>query len=307
MQSYQLTAFGAPLQAATAPTPEPKGSEVLLRVTACGVCHSDLHLRDGYFALGNERKLDLSRGIALPHVLGHEIAGEVVAVGPDARGAAAGERYVAYPWIGCGECAVCRRGHEELCARPRQLGINVAGGFADHVLVPHPRYLFAFGAVPEELACTYACSGLTAFSALKKVAPLSADDPLLIIGAGGVGLAGVRLAKHVTGTTPIVADIDEGKRTAAFSAGAQATIDPAAADAARTLVKASGGGVAAAIDFVGAEATAKFGFDVLRKGGTLVVVGLFGGAFQTPIPMLPLRAVAILGSYVGTLAEMSEL
>ncbi|MFI4989165.1 MAG: zinc-binding dehydrogenase, partial [Alphaproteobacteria bacterium] len=99
----------------------------------------------------------------------------------------------------------------------------------------------------------------------------------------------------------------EGTRTAAFSAGALATIDPAAADAARTLVKACGGGVAAAIDFVGAEATTKFGFDVLRKGGTLVVVGLFGGAFQTPIPMLPLRAVAIQGSYVGTLAEMSEL
>ncbi len=307
MRSYQLTAFGAALEEAKSATPEPKGSEVLLRVTACGVCHSDLHLRDGYFALGNERKLDLSRGIPLPHVLGHEIAGEVVALGPEAKGVSLGERRVAYPWIGCGACAVCRRGHEELCARPRQLGINVPGGFADHVLVPHPRYLFAFGSVPEELACTYACSGLTAYSALKKVAPLDGDDPLLVIGAGGVGLAGVRLAKRVTGVAPIVADIDEAKRAAAFSAGAEATIDPAAADAARNLVKATGGGVAAAIDFVGAEATAKFGFEVLRKGGVLVVVGLFGGAFQTPLPMLPLRAVAIQGSYVGTLAEMAEL
>lgn len=307
MRSYQLKAFGAPLEPATSPTPEPKGSEVLLRVTACGVCHSDLHLRDGYFALGGDKKLDLSRGIPLPHVLGHEIVGEVAALGPEARGVKVGERRVAYPWIGCGECAACRRGREELCARPRQLGINVAGGFADHVLVPHPRYLLDFGAIPEELACTYACSGLTAYGALKKVAPLGEGDPLLIIGAGGVGLAGVRLAKRVTGVVPIVAEIDEAKRAAAFSAGAEATIDPTGADAARNLVKATGGGVAAAIDFVGGEVTVKFGFDVLRKGGTLVVVGLFGGAFQTPIPMLPLRAVAIQGSYVGSLAEMGEL
>src|SRR5208282_2946060 len=136
---------------------------------------------------------------------------------------------------------------------------------------------------------------------------LGEGDPLLIIGAGGVGLAGVRLAKRVTGAVPIVAEIDEAKRAAAFSAGAEATVDPTGADAARNLVKATGGGVAAAIDFVGSEATVKFGFDVLRKGGVLVVVGLFGGAFQTPIPMLPLRAVAIQGSYVGSLAEMGEL
>ena len=307
MRSYQMTAFGAPLEAATAATPEPKGSQVLLRVTACGVCHSDLHLRDGYFALGGERKLDLARGIPLPHVLGHEIVGEVVALGPEASGVALGQRRVAYPWIGCGTCAVCRRGHEEFCAKPAQLGINVAGGYADHVLVPHPRYLFDFGNVPEELACTYACSGLTAYGALKKVAPLGADDPLLILGAGGVGLAGVRLAKRVTGAAPIVADIDEGKRAAALAAGASAAIDPTAADAGRSLVKSTGGGVAAAIDFVGAEATAKFGFDALRKGGVLVIVGLFGGAFATPLPMFPLRAVGIIGSYVGTLAEMGEL
>ena len=244
MQSYQLKAFGAALEPVTSPTPEPKGSEVLLRVTACGVCHSDLHLRDGYFALGGEKKLDLARGLPLPHVLGHEIAGEVAGLGPEAEGVSLGERRVVYPWIGCGECAVCRRGQEELCARPRQLGINVAGGYADHVLVPHPRYLFDFGQVPEELACTYACSGLTAYGALKKVVPLGEGDPLVIIGAGGVGLAGVRLAKRVTGVAPIVADIDEGKRAAAFSAGAEATVDPAAPDAARNLIKATGGGSA---------------------------------------------------------------
>ena len=307
MQSYQLKAFGAPLEPVTSPTPVPKGTEVLLRVTACGVCHSDLHLRDGYFALGGEKKLDLSRGLPLPHVLGHEIAGEVAALGPEARGVKLGEHRVAYPWIGCGECAMCRRGQEELCARPRQLGINVPGGYADHALVPHPRYLFDFGAVPEELACTYACSGLTAYAALKKTMPLGAGDPLVVIGAGGVGLAGVGLAKRVTGVAPIVVDIDAGKREAAAAAGAASTLDPAAPDAARNLIKATGGGAAAAIDFVGAEPTTKFGYDVLRKGGSLVVVGLFGGSFSTPIPMLPLRAVSVRGSYVGSFAEMGEL
>jgi alcohol dehydrogenase/propanol-preferring alcohol dehydrogenase len=307
MRSYQMKSFGAPLDAAETPTPAaPAGTEVLLRVTSCGVCHSDLHLRDGYFELGGGKKLDLSRGIPLPHVLGHEIVGTVIAIGPQASGVKLGDKRVAYPWIGCGVCSVCASGHEELCAKPRALGVNVAGGYADHVIVPHPRYLFEFGDVPEELACTYACSGLTAYGALRKVTPLGSGDPLVIIGAGGVGLAGIRLAKLVTGVAPIVADIDEGKRAAAIEAGAVSTLDPSEKDAAKNLIKATGG-VAAAIDFVGAESSARFGFDVLRKGGKLVAVGLFGGAFSTALPMFPLRAVTIQGSYVATLAEMGEL
>jgi D-arabinose 1-dehydrogenase-like Zn-dependent alcohol dehydrogenase len=305
--SQHFTAFGAPLAQSERATPRPIGSEVLLRVAACGVCHSDLHLRDGYFELGEGKRIDLSRGIPLPHVLGHEILGEVAALGPEARGLAVGESRVVYPWIGCGACAVCARGEEQLCAKPRALGVNVAGGYADHVLVPHPRYLFDFGALPEALACTYACSGLTAYGALRKVAPLGTDDPLLILGAGGVGLAGVRLARQVTGQAPLVADLDAAKRNAALAAGATAAIDPQAPDAAKALVKATGGGVAAAIDFVGAESSARFGYEVLRKGGTLVLVGLFGGALRLPLPMLPLRAISLRGSYVGSPREFAEL
>jgi D-arabinose 1-dehydrogenase-like Zn-dependent alcohol dehydrogenase len=307
MRSYQVTTFGAALEPAERTTPEPAGGEILLRVTSCGVCHSDLHLRDGHFDLGDGKKLDLARGIPLPHVLGHEIAGEVVALGPDAKGVKIGDRRVAYPWIGCGKCAVCARGDEQLCPSPRALGVNVSGGYADHVLVPHSRYLFEFGPIPEELACTYACSGLTAYGALLKVAPLAKGDPLLIIGAGGVGLNAVRLAKRVTGVAPIVADIDEAKRAAAMAAGAAGALDPSEHAATRNLIKASGGGVAAAIDFVGAEASAQFGFDVIRKGGKLVVVGLFGGALRIALPMLPLRAIALQGSYVGSLADMAAL
>jgi D-arabinose 1-dehydrogenase-like Zn-dependent alcohol dehydrogenase len=306
MLSYPFEAFGKPLAQVLRETPQPTGSEVLLRVGSCGLCHSDIHLHEGFFDLGNGNQLDLSRGIAPPRVLGHEIAGTVVAAGPEAQGAAVGDRRVVYPWIGCGACGVCKAGHEELCAAPRALGLSRDGGFADHVLVPHPRYLFDHGHLPEEQACTYACSGLTAYGALKKCAPLGVGDTLLIIGAGGVGLSGVRMAAAALGVQPVVAEIDRSKWDLAREAGAAECLDPTDADAAKAFMKARGG-AAAAIDFVGAAATFSFGLSALRKGGKLVCVGLFGGAAQVMPAMLPLRAVTITGSYVGSLAEMGEL
>jgi D-arabinose 1-dehydrogenase-like Zn-dependent alcohol dehydrogenase len=306
MISYPFEAFGKPLAQVLRETPQPTGSEVLLRVGSCGLCHTDIHLHEGYFDLGNGNKLDLSRSIAPPRVLGHEIAGTVVAVGPDAQGAVAGDRRVVFPWIGCGACGVCKAGREELCAAPRELGVSRDGGFADHVLVPHPRYLFAYGALPEAQACTYACSGLTAYAALKKCAPLGVGDTLLIIGAGGVGLSGVRMAAAALGVQPVVAEIDRSKWDLAREAGAAECLDPTEADATRTFMKTRGG-AAAAIDFVGAAATFSFGLSALRKGGKLVCVGLFGGAAPVMPATLPLRAVTITGSFVGSLAEMGEL
>jgi D-arabinose 1-dehydrogenase-like Zn-dependent alcohol dehydrogenase len=311
MRSYQVTEFGSALSEATRTPPEPTGTEVLLQVAACGVCHSDVHLREGYFDLGAEGRLDLSRGLPLPFTLGHEVAGDVVAMGPEAAAGpdavAVGDRRVVYPWIGCGQCAQCAEGREHLCRAPRNIGIQCDGGYSDHVLVPHPRYLVPFGDIPVEEACTYACSGLTAYSALRKVGPLAAGDPLVVIGAGGVGLAGVRLADHVTGVAPIVAEIDGARRDAAISAGACDAIDPAEEGAARAMIKATKGGVAAAVDFVGSAESARFGFDILRKGGKLVIVGLFGGGLSLPVPHFPLREVVVAGSYVGTLDELREL
>lgn len=311
MRSFQVTAFGSALEETANAAPPPSGTEVLLRVAACGVCHSDVHLREGYFDLGADGRMDLSRGLSLPFTLGHEVAGEVVALGPDAAAegdaVAVGDRRVVYPWIGCGQCAQCAEGREHLCRAPRNIGVQCDGGYSDHVLVPHPRYLLPFGDIPVEEACTYACSGLTAYSALRKVGRLADDDPLLVIGAGGVGLAGVRLARHVTGVDPIVAEIDAARRDAAVAAGAREAIDPAAADAARSLVRATKGGAAAAVDFVGSAESARFGFDVLGKGGRLVIVGLFGGGLSLPVPLFPLREVSVAGSYVGTLEELREL
>ena len=137
MLSQAIVEFGKPLQAIESPTPEPKGTEVLLKVENAGVCHSDVHIHDGYFDLGGGNKLPMAN-IKLPHTLGHEIEGEVIAVGPDAKGVKVGERYAAFPWIGCGDCPACQRGEENLCLRPRQLGCsaNVPGGYATHVIVP---------------------------------------------------------------------------------------------------------------------------------------------------------------------------
>lgn len=306
MRSYKITQFGSPLCEAVEPVPEPAGTEVLLKVRACGVCHSDLHILDGYFDLGHGKKMDLTRGIHLPKTLGHEIAGVVEAVGPDVEGVSVGEARIVYPWGGCGKCSLCQHGKEHLCARPRSLGTVLDGGFSNYVMVDTPDYLVDFGDVPEDFAATLACSGLTSYSALLKAGPVGAEDPLLIIGAGGVGLAAVGLAKAVHGVSPVVADIDPEKREAALEAGASMAVDPRDPDIRKQLTKQTDG-FASVIDFVGAEATAEFGLSVLRRGGKIVLVGLFGGALELPLPTVPLRGISIVGSYVGSLAELREL
>ncbi len=303
MISYQTAAPGAPLERKEEGTPQPRGSEVLVKMEACGVCHSDIHLHDGHFDLGNGKQLDVGRpGL----VLGHEIFGEVVAVGPDAEGVRVGDRRVVYPWIGCGECAVCRRGEEHLCTPGRGLGTVSQGGFADHVMVPHSRYLFDKGDVPDALASTYACSGLTAYSALKKVGELVEGDEVILIGAGGVGMMALQVAL-ARGIRPIVCDIDEAKLETAKQLGAKAVFNSSDRVAAKEIKKMTAGGAYTAIDFVGAEASVNFGLATLRKGGKLIIVGLYGGALNIPLPFLPMNARIIQGTYVGSLQEMGEL
>lgn len=306
MKSFQFEEYGGGLSLHEEATPQPSGGEVLLRVHACGVCHSDVHLWEGHFDLGGGRKADLKPGRSLPFTLGHEILGEVVAVGEGAHGLRPGERRLVYPWIGCGACGLCAAGDEHLCARPRALGVNLPGGYADHVVVPDARYLFEIGDLSPSLACTYACSGLTAYSALSKVREAVRGRALLVIGAGGVGMAGLAVARAILETTIFVADIDEARLDAARNAGADHVVNVRAPDAAKQILKATGG-VAAAVDFVGAESTAQLGVSALAKGGRLVVVGLFGGAITIPVPLFPLRAIGIEGSYVGSPREMGEL
>ncbi|HEX9168513.1 MAG TPA: alcohol dehydrogenase [Roseiarcus sp.] len=306
MRSWKLTQFGAPLAEVIEAPPAPQGTQVLLRVNACGVCHSDLHIADGYFDLGHGQKLDLAPAVKLPRILGHEIAGVVEDFGPESTGVKVGDRRAVYAWGGCGQCAHCRAGQENLCAKPRNLSVHRDGGFSNYVLVEHPRYLVEYEPLAAPFAATLGCSGLTAFSALKKATPVDAEHPLLIIGAGGLGLAGVGLARALYGMGPIVADVDAAKRQAALDAGASAVVDPVDPDV-RKKILAETGGVVSAIDFVGAESSAAFGLSLLRKGGRLMVVGLFGGSMALSLATLPLRAVSVVGVFTGTLPEFQEL
>ncbi|KPL54887.1 alcohol dehydrogenase [Prosthecomicrobium hirschii] len=306
MLRQAIVEYGMPLCEAIEPTPEPRGREVLLRIRHCGVCHSDLHLLDGHFDLGGGKSLDVRGGRELPFTLGHEIEGEVEAVGPEATGVAIGQRRVVFPWIGCGQCDSCRAGEEQICVKPQQMGIQVDGGYATHLLVPDARYLIDYAGIPAERAGSLMCSGLTAYAALRRLGNLAERGPVLIMGLGGVGMMGFAFAKAMFAHAPVVADISAAKREAALAAGAASAWDPSDPEARRAFLKATGG-VFGAVDFVGAEVSFNFAQAALKKGGKLVVAGLFGGSFSMPIPFLPMRAIAIEGSYVGTLAEAEAM
>src|SRR3569623_1020388 len=290
MKSFKVADFKAPLQEFDEATPQPSGTQVLIKVKAAGVCHSDLHIWEGGYDLGHGRKpLSLrDRGIALPLTMGHESVGLV------------------YPWIGCGKCATCLAGDENMCLTPRSLGVYCDGGYSDHMLVPHPRYLLNLRGLDPATTAPYACSGVTTYSALKKVEQ-HLDAPIVMFGAGGLGLMALSLLKAMGGKGAIMLDIDARKREAAEKAGALATVDPKAPDALEQLAKKAGGPIRAVLDLVGNAATTQLGFDCLTKGGKLVIVGLFGGGATWALPLIPIKAVTIQGSYVGNLRETQEL
>ncbi|KQW18617.1 alcohol dehydrogenase [Afipia sp. Root123D2] len=310
MKSFRVTEFNGPLAEVDAPTPQPSGTQVLIKVKAAGVCHSDLHIWEGGYNLGHGRKpLSLKdRGVSLPLTMGHETVGEVIAIGPEAQGqgVSVGDVRLVYPWIGCGKCDVCLAGEENMCLKPRSLGVYCDGGYADHMTVPHPRYLIDLKGLDPVTAAPYACSGVTTYSAIKKVEDVF-DTPIVIFGAGGLGLMALTLLKAMGGKGAIVVDIDPLKREAAEKAGALATVDGGAEDALAQLAAKAGGPIRAAIDLVGNAQTAQLGFDCLTKGGKLLIVGLFGGGAPWALPLIPIKAITIQGSYVGNLRETQEL
>jgi propanol-preferring alcohol dehydrogenase len=308
MRSFQVCRCGEPMQFAERVDPKPTGSEVLLKVLAAGVCHSDLHIWEGFYNMGGGKVMRLQeRGVKLPLTMGHENVGEVVALGPRARGIKIGDKRLVYPWVGCGTCKVCKRGEEQLCMAPRFLGVYRDGGYATHLLMPHPRYLLPLGKMKPEEAAPLACSGLTAYGALKKLGTLVKREPVVVIGAGGLGLMAIAIVKAMKGKGTIAVDIDPVKREVAKRLGALTAIDPNAPDAVEQIKAAAGGPIWAAIDFVGNDQTARLGVDSLVKGGKLIVVGLFGGEITLSLPMIPIRAMTVQGSYTGSLSELVEL
>ena len=307
MKAYQVVANGEPLEEKDLETPSPSGKEVLLKTVSCGVCHSDVHIHDGYFDLGGGIQLPSPLPEGNPLTMGHEIFGEVVALGEGVEGVSVGEKYVAYPWMGCGDCELCNDDMTHYCPNNSNLGIHVGGGYGDHVLVPDEKYLFSAADTPDSLAGSYACRGLTAYSALKKAGPYNKDNSLVIVSAGGMGILALKIAKAAYGINAIVVDIDDEKLGMASQLGASATINSTEEGAAEKLFELTEGGARSIVDFVGAEASVNFGYNLLARGGSYVVVGLFGGQISVPLPMQALFEKKLMGSYVGSLGDMQEL
>jgi D-arabinose 1-dehydrogenase-like Zn-dependent alcohol dehydrogenase len=304
MISYRIVEHGKPLQRVFSETPKPQGSEVLMRVTRSGVCHSDLHIWDGYFDLGGGKRFYVKeRGCIPPFTLGHEPFGIVEALGPKAKGARVGQKRLIFPWIGCGKCAVCKAGQDNYCVSgSRILGVNRNGAYATHLLVPDAKYLIDASGIDEAFAATLACSGVTAYSAAAKLPELTAKDRVAVIGCGGVGLAGISVLRAQGVKNIVACDIDPAKLEGARRLGAKELVDTRSPEAAKALA-----GIAGAIDFVGMPATAALGIGALRKGGRYVLVGLHGGELVHPLPPIAQRAIGIVGSYVGNLAELKAV
>ncbi|MGH1358467.1 MAG: alcohol dehydrogenase [Burkholderiaceae bacterium] len=305
--SYDVVDWGKPLQMAMRQVPEPTGTEVLVKVEYCGVCHSDVHIRDGYFDLGDGRKFQMSdRGMKPPVTMGHEPLGVVLSGGPDATDVPTGKMRLVYPWTGCGSCARCDEGMDNWCMKPQYIGIQRSGGYGQHLLVPHSKYLVDIGDIDPLYAPVLACSGLTTYSAVKKLMPCQPTDWILVLGAGGLGLMAIAMLKALGHQNIAVADISDSKFEAAREMGATVTVNPKEAGALDTLMALEGGFVGA-VDLVGMSQTAELGQAVLRKGGRYVLVGLYGGEVKVPLVTLAQRAMTIQGSYVGSLQELREV
>jgi D-arabinose 1-dehydrogenase-like Zn-dependent alcohol dehydrogenase len=279
---WSFSRWRGPLEPRADDLPAPDPHDVTIRITHCGMCHSDLHVQAGGFDMGGGKLPSLEQaGTQLPVTMGHEICGEVVETGGDVHGLPLGTRVVVYAWLGCGACPVCTRGDDHLCPKAsRNIGIQRPGGYADLVRVPHERYV---------------------------VAALTATDHLVIIGCGGVGLTAVALASTLRKARVVAVDPDPAKRDAALAHGAAMAFDPTPADALKTIGKACGLDIAAAVDFVGSESSSSLAVNLVRRTGQVVIVGLFGGEFRMPLPMFALKSISISGSYVGSPQDLRDL
>src|SRR4051794_12231087 len=307
MRRQSLVKFDAPLCETVIDTPKPQGREVLVRIERCGLCHSDLHIQDGYADLGNDKRLDTTRGMALPFTLGHEIAGVVDEVGPDAPKNIIGQKKAVFPWMGCGQCRDCLAGDENLCAKNRFLGVSIDGGFATHVLVPDPKYLLDYDPLPVNMAATLMCSGITAYGALKRLVDRPRQHNLLLIGLGGVGMMGLAFAQAMFSQKISVADLSASARDTALKNGASVAYDPSEPEMVKRILKETEGGFDEIVDFAGNEKSMGFAVSVLARGGKIVVSGLMGGNFSLPMVQWIYKRMTIEGFMTGTLAEAHEL
>ena len=286
------------------PRPGPQADEVLVRVEACGVCHSDLHMANGDWP-------DVAARMKLPAILGHEVVGRVVELGAEASGVAVGERIgVGWLYSTCGKCEMCLAGAENVCHERQITSLAAPGGFAEFIRVKASHAI----AIPEPLSSAEAaplfCAGLTVYHALRNVG-LQAGQPfgflgkrVAIFGIGGLGHLAVQLARNA-GAEVVAVDVSDAKLELAGACGAAERVNASAKDAAKQI-RAGGEPHVAMV-----TSTAKQSYDlalrVLRRRGTLAVVGLPKEDVAFNADNFVVKEHRIVGSAVGTRAEMREL
>jgi S-(hydroxymethyl)glutathione dehydrogenase/alcohol dehydrogenase len=290
----------------------PGPGEVLVRIAAAGVCHSDVHLADG--KLGDER---------WPMVLGHEGAGVIEALGEGVGGLRAGDHVVFCLVAACGTCEACRSGHRTLCERAGsesvagrlptgaqrlrdsagaalQHGLAVAC-FAEHAVVSAGSVIAIPRDIPLWQAALLGCGVITGFGAVTHAAHVRIGERVAVIGCGGVGLQVIAAARLAGAGTIVAVDRRPEKLEHALRRGATHAVDAGAGDAAAEVRALTGGGADHAFEVVGAAATVRLAWDALRAGGTAVVVGLAPRGVEVALPAIEfLSEKAIVGSYYGT-------
>lgn len=299
------------LQVQEIKTSVPRGSQVLIKVASSGVCHSDIHLWEGGYEGPDDTFLKtVDRGVKYPLTPGHEIAGFVENLGEEAKGKFnKDDKVIVYPWIGEGLCPACIEGEENLCDKPRSLGVYQDGGYAEYVLVPSYRYLVKFDdkKIDMDVAATLPCSSLTAYNAVRN-AKLEPYHNLVVVGAGGLGLMAIQLAKAIFGARIIALDLDDDKLKTAKENGADITINSQNEDPNKAIMELTSNlGVDAVVDFVNSSQSVQADMQFLRRRAKLVFVGLYGGELKINLITMPTKAYRLIGSYTGTLNELVGL
>lgn len=302
MRAVRLTAWQAEPELCEVETPAPSAEEVLVEVEAAGLCHSDLHVMD--WPAG-------TLAWQLPVTLGHEVAGRVAALGEGATGVEVGDPVLVYgPW-GCGTCARCASGAENLCERARDLsragcGLGFDGGLAEYVLVPSARLLVGRGELDPALAAPLTDAALTPYHALKgQLWRLGPDSAVVVIGVGGLGHAAVQLVRELSPARIVAIDPRPTSRRLALDAGAAAALD---VDATPADLRSETGaaGAALVLDFVGSEQTLRLAGSVLEMGGHLAIVGVDAHSLPIAHGAMPPEWSAGRPRW-GTLPELREV
>jgi alcohol dehydrogenase, propanol-preferring len=311
MKAVRIVRPKEPLEIQQLETPKPRGSEVLVKVQSAGVCHSDIQLWDGgYRGPGGQFLKTTDRGVKYPLTPGHEVAGMIEGLGEDAKGFfTKNEKVVIYPWIGEGICPACRAGEDNLCDKPRSLGVYRDGGYAEYVLVPNYRYIVKLEEDMDiDASATLSCSGLTAHRAIKN-ANLKPDDSVVIVGGtGGLGLMAIQLVKALTGAKVIVIGLHDNKLQAARKCGADAIVNANKEDPIKAIMDLTNKlGVDAVIDFVNDSKTVESDMQFLRRRSRLVLVGLFGGEMKLNLINTSTRAYKLIGIDNGSIIDLIEL